>query len=120
MVPAHLDDFWSPPRLATLGTVRPDGSPHLVPVKAMRDGGRFLVLTRPATVKVRNVVVTGRASLAEHTSTLWATVEGPARVCEDAALLAYARAAYERRYGRPDTWGTCVLVVDVDRVLHGE
>jgi PPOX class probable F420-dependent enzyme len=120
MVPAHLDDFWSTPRLATLGTVRADGSPHLVPVKAMRDGERFLVLTRPGTVKVRNVAASGRASLAEHTSTLWASVEGPARVSEDRALLASARAAYERRYGRPDTWGTCVLVVDVDRVLHGE
>jgi predicted pyridoxine 5'-phosphate oxidase superfamily flavin-nucleotide-binding protein len=41
VIPTHLDDFWSVPRLARLGTVRPDGSPYLVPVKAMRDGGRF-------------------------------------------------------------------------------
>lgn len=119
MIPAHLDDFWSRPRLATLGTVRADGSPHLVPVKCMRAGDEFWVLTRPTTLKVRNLAATGRASLAEHTDSLWATVEGPARVSEDPALLAAARAAYERRFRRPDTWGTTVLVVEVDRVLHG-
>ncbi len=119
MIPAHLDDYWSTPRLATLGTVRTDGSPHLVPVKAMRDGARFLVLTRGETLKVRNVAATGRASLSEHTSTVWATVEGPARVSDDRELFAHARAAYLRRYGRPDTWASCVLVIEVDRVLHG-
>ena len=119
MIPAHLDAFWSTPRLATLGTVRADGTPHLVPVKAMRAGGELLVLTRPETVKARNVRRTGRASIAEHTATLWATVEGPARVCADEATLATARAAYLERFGRPDTWGTCVVVLRPDRVLHG-
>ena len=51
---------------------------------------------------------------------MWATVEGPAQVSDDRALFAHARAAYERRYGRPDTWASCVLVIEVDRVLHGE
>jgi len=119
MIPAHLDDFWATPRLATLGMVRADGSAHLVPVKCMRDRDAFWVLTRPGTVKVRNLAATGRASLAEHTDTLWATVEGRGHVSDDPALLAAARAAYEKRFGRPDTWGTCVLVVEVDRVLHG-
>jgi hypothetical protein len=27
--------------------------------------------------------------------------------------------SHERRHGRPDTWASCVLVVEVDRVLHG-
>jgi PPOX class probable F420-dependent enzyme len=119
MIPLHLADFWSAPRLATLGTVRPDGSPHLVPVKCMRDGDRFLVLTRPETVKVRNLAATGRASLAEHTDTLWATVEGPAYVDGGARLFSLARRAYEQRFGRPDTSGSCVLVVSSERVLSG-
>lgn len=119
MIPAHLDDFWSTPRLATLGTARPDGSPHLVPVKAMRIGEELHVLTRPETVKVRNLRHAPRASLSEHTATLWATVEGPARVGDDAATLATARAAYLERYGRADTWGTCVIVLSPERVLHG-
>ena len=119
MIPSHLHDFWGAPRLATLGTVRADGTPHLVPVKAMRVAGELLVLTRPETVKVRNVRRTGWASIAEHTSTLWATVEGRARVCEDEETLATARAAYLERFGRPDTWGTCVIALSTDRVLHG-
>ncbi len=119
MIPDHLESLWSTPRLATLGTVRPDGSPHLVPVKAMRVGADLHVLTRPGTVKVRNLVRVPRASLAEHTATVWATVEGPARVADDPATLAAARAAYLQRYGRPDTWGTCVIVLTPDRVLHG-
>jgi PPOX class probable F420-dependent enzyme len=119
VIPEQLDDFWSAPRLAVLGTVRRDGSPHLTPVKAMRDGEDFLVLTRPATVKARNVIRAGRASIAEHTSTLWATVEGTATISLEDGDLARARAAYERRYGRPDSWGTCVMVLRPDRVLHG-
>jgi PPOX class probable F420-dependent enzyme len=119
MIPSHLDDFWSGPRLATLGTVRADGSPHLVPVKCMRAGDVFWVLTRPGTVKVRNLAATGRASLAEHTDTLWATVEGPGHVSDDPTLFAAANAAYEARFGGSDTWATTVLVIEVDRVLHG-
>lgn len=119
MIPEHLDDFWNAPRLATLGTVRADGSPHLTPVKAMRAGAEFLVLTRPATVKARNVVRSGRASIAEHTSSLWATGEGEAVITDDPDALARARAAYEERYGRPDTWGTCVMLLRPDRLLHG-
>jgi hypothetical protein len=86
----------------------------------MRDGETFWVLTRPTTVKVVNVASNGRASLAEHTNTLWSTVEGPAHVSSDPRMLARARAAYAERFSEPDTWGTCVLVIDVDRVLHGD
>jgi PPOX class probable F420-dependent enzyme len=119
VIPEHLADFWSVPRLSTLGTVRADGSPHLVPVKCMRVGGEFHVLTRPGTVKARNLARNARASLAEHTSTLWATVEGVARIADDDATLAAAR-SYRERYGEPDTWGTCVMVLAPDRVLCGE
>ena len=126
MIPAHLDDFWSEPRLATLGTVRPDGSPHLVPVKCVRSGTEFWVLTRPSTVKARNLAHHPRASLAEARfkvapgeAQLWATVEGPAHLDDDPGLLERTRAAYAERFGGLDTWGTCVLVVEVDRLLHG-
>lgn len=85
----------------------------------MRVGSDLMLLTRPESVKAHNVRRTGRASLAEHTSTLWATVEGVARVVDDAASLAAARAAYQERYGQAGTWGTCVIVLAPDRVLHG-
>jgi PPOX class probable F420-dependent enzyme len=120
VIPDHLADFWTHPRLATLGTLRRDGSPHLVPVKCMRVGDEFHVLTRPETVKVRNLAGAPRASLAEHTDTLWVTVEGAAHVSHDPELADAARAAYLARFGRPDTWGTCVLVLRPERVLYGD
>ena len=48
MIPPVLDDFWTVSRLAVLGTVRPDGSPHQVPVRAMRDRERFLTAHQAA------------------------------------------------------------------------
>jgi len=121
MIPEHLADFWSVPRLATFGSVRRDGSVHLVPVKCVRLGDELAVLTRPGTLKVRNVRRTGRGSLSEHTESLWATVEGPVAVTEDRALMVAARAAYEQRYRRPESgWATCVMVLTPERVLHGE
>jgi hypothetical protein len=121
MIPDHLAGFWAPPRLATFGSVRRDGSVHQVPVKCMRVGEDFVVLTRPGTVKVRNARRTGRGSLAEHTDSLWVTVEGPIVVADDEARRAAARAAYQQRYGRPESgWATCLLVLTPERVLHGD
>jgi len=116
--------LWAEPRVGTLGVVRADGSPHLTPVKSVLDVDgpvlRVLVLTRPDTVKARIVGRTGRASVAEHTPDAdWATLEGPASLTDDADELARARGLYAARYGEPDTWGTCVLVVAVERVLSG-
>jgi PPOX class probable F420-dependent enzyme len=111
--------LWRERRLTILGTVRRDGSAHQVPVKSMLDGEEVLVLTRGSTVKVRNVAANPRASVAEHTWSLWATLEGPAYVADDPATLARARAAYLDRFGTADTWGDCVLVIKVDRVLSG-
>jgi len=111
--------LWREPRLTTLATVRSDGSAHQVPVKSMLDGDEVLVLTRLSTVKVSNVAANPRASVAEHTTSFWATLEGPASVTDDPGALARARAAYLRRFGREGTWGDCVLVITIDRVLSG-
>jgi hypothetical protein len=82
-------------------------------------GDEVLVLTRRSTVKVRNVAANPRASVAEHTWSLWATLEGPVSVADDPVILAEARAAYLVRFGTVETWGDCVLVIKVDRVLSG-
>jgi F420H(2)-dependent biliverdin reductase len=119
MVPESLAGFWESRRVAVLATVRPDGTVHQVPVRCMRDGERFLVLTDARSVKARNVSHSPRASLAEQTSDRWATVEGPASVSRDPGLVDRARAAYESRHHGPGTFGDCVIVVEAERVLHG-
>jgi hypothetical protein len=119
VIDEEVAGLWRTRQLTTLGTVRRDGSAHQVPVKSMLVGDEVLVLTRWNTVKVRNVAANPRASAAEHTWSLWATLEGPASVADDPALLAEARAAYLARFGTVETWGDCVLVIKVDRVLSG-
>jgi nitroimidazol reductase NimA-like FMN-containing flavoprotein (pyridoxamine 5'-phosphate oxidase superfamily) len=42
-------------RVAYLGTVGPDGAPHVVPVCPVLDLDRILVASEVATVKVRNI-----------------------------------------------------------------
>lgn len=118
-IPDDLDNFWNSPRIATLGTVRADGRPHLVPIHCARDGGEFLVLTYPGSVKAHNVERNAYASLAEHTDSTWVTVEGAARLTEDPWEFARVRAAYQNRYGRAADFGECVLIVEVDLVLRG-
>jgi PPOX class probable F420-dependent enzyme len=119
VIPASLSGFWEPRRVALIATTRPDGTIHQVPVRCMRDGDRFFVVTSARSVKARNVARVPRASLAEQTSDRWATVEGPARVSRDPDLLARARSAYEARHHGSGAFGDCVIVVQAERVLHG-
>jgi hypothetical protein len=119
VIPQSLGHYWDERRVAILATTRRDGTLHQVPVRCMRDGSRFLVLTECCSVKARNVAQTGRASLAEETSTRWVTVEGPAHMSADPDLVAKARALYATRHQGTGRFGECVLVVEVERVLHG-
>ena len=58
-----LAAFLEEPNLARLGTIDPDGDPHLVPVWFAWDGERYLVGADAADHKVENLRRTGRASL---------------------------------------------------------
>jgi PPOX class probable F420-dependent enzyme len=50
--------------VAWLGTVRPDGRPHLVPVWFHWDGASLTILTSPDTQKVRNLRYDARLTIA--------------------------------------------------------
>jgi PPOX class probable F420-dependent enzyme len=113
------EGFWDERRVAILATSRADGTVHQVPVRCMRDGDRFLVLTSSGSVKARNVRHSPRASLAEETSARWATIEGPARVSSDPRLIARARVLYRERHQGSGTFGDCVLVIEAERLIHG-
>jgi pyridoxine/pyridoxamine 5'-phosphate oxidase len=119
VIPESLDHFWDERRVAILATTRRDGTVHQVPVRCMRYGSRFLVLTKSCSVKARNVAHKRRASLAEEISTRWVTIEGPAHVNVDPDMVAQARALYATRHRGTGNFGDCVLVVEVERVLHG-
>lgn len=78
-------------RTGKLATVRHDGTPHVTPVWfVLDDAGRIVFTTGATTVKGRNILRSGRASLCvdeEAPPYAFVRVDGPARVDEDPAEL---------------------------------
>lgn len=52
-----------PARTAKLAVVRRDGSPHVAPVWAVRDGSDIVFMTSATTVKGKSILRDGRVSL---------------------------------------------------------
>lgn len=112
--------FLAERHLATLSTVRPDGTPHVVPVGFSFEAERSLVriITSRTSRKARNLAGGGRAAVCQVDGARWLTLEGPARVSEDPGEVAEAVARYAERYRPPRVNPERVaVVVVVDRVL---
>ena len=113
--------FLTERHLATLTTVRPDGSPHVVPIGVTYDAatGTARVITSGASAKVRHVRQ-GRSRVAVCTvdGRRWLTLEGTAVVRDDAAAVADAVERYAQRYRQPrENPERVVLEISVDRIL---
>jgi len=61
---AHVARRLREDQIAWLGTVRPDGRPHLVPVWFLWDGDTVLVYSQPDNQKVRNLRANPQVTLA--------------------------------------------------------
>jgi PPOX class probable F420-dependent enzyme len=112
--------FLAERHLATLTTLRPDGTPHVVPVGFTFDEGERLVrvITDAASRKARNLAAGGRAAVCQVDGGRWATLEGEARVAADPAAVARGVQAYAGRYRRPRENPTRVVIeIAVDRAL---
>jgi len=112
--------------LATLTTVRPDGTPHVVPVAFTWDAERGLarITTRVTSVKARTVERAGpggaalRAALCQVSGQRWLTLEGTVTLSRDPAQISEAVERYDDRYRRPGAQPErVVLHVVVDRVM---
>lgn len=103
--PAPLLGFLTERHLATLSTLRPDGTPHVVPVGFSFDpaDGLARVITWGASRKARNVAARPGelAVLCQFEGARWVTLEGPARLRDDADRVAGAVARYAARYRDP-------------------
>lgn len=119
-------DFVTDRRLATLTTLRADGSPHVVPVAFTWDAGagRARITTRVTSVKASNVeraVTAGasaRAALCQFDGQRWLTLEGGITLSRDTADVAEAVDAYAVRYRRLEFQAErIVLHLAVDRVM---
>jgi F420H(2)-dependent biliverdin reductase len=119
----EAERFLTGAHVCSLGTVRPDGSPHLAPVRFTWDGraGLARVMTVDGRTKVRNLRAgpCSRASLCQLVGYRWITLEGPAEVSADPARVAAGVRAYLRRYHSPPPAlpGLVVIEIKVDRVL---
>lgn len=126
MTPGELDDaaltFLTERHLATLTTLRPDGSPHVVAVGFTwdNDAGVVRVITWETSKKARNLAERPgtRAAVCQVAGGRWLTLEGPATVTTDPVRCRDAERRYAERYREPKRReDRAVIEIEVDRIL---
>ncbi|TWS24730.1 PPOX class F420-dependent oxidoreductase [Tsukamurella sputi] len=106
--------------LATLSTLRADGTPHTVAIAFTYDPATGLarVITSGDSQKARNAARGGYAALTQVDGARWLTLEGPARVLTDADSVRDAEARYAVRYKPPrENPKRVVIEIEIARVL---
>lgn len=120
-LPPGVLDFLAERHLASLTTLRRDGTPHVVPVGFTYDAETQVarVITSGDSVKARNADRPGAvAAICQVEGARWLTVSGPVRVDRDPAVIADAVARYAERYKQPRVNPKRVaLIIEVDRML---
>lgn len=121
LAPADLD-FLAERHLATLTTLRPDGSPHVVAVGFTwdHDAGIARVITWSGSKKYRNVAERprSRAVVCQVDGGRWLALEGEARATTEADACRDAVARYAERYRQPkERDDRAVIEIRVDRIL---
>jgi PPOX class probable F420-dependent enzyme len=108
--------------LASLTTLRADGSPHVVPVGFSYDPAARLVrvITWAASAKARHVAARpgGRAAVSQVDGGRWLTLEGTATVTDDPERVAAAVEGYAGRYRQPGEREDRVAIeIAVDKIM---
>lgn len=112
--------FLSEYHLASLTTLRSDGSPHVVPVGFSYDAELHVVrvITFPSSVKYKNALRGGRAVVSQVDGGRWLSLEGTVSGTNDPTRVAAAVAGYAARYRDPkDREDRVAIEIAVDRVL---
>ena len=120
VVSSEFREFWTERRIATLVTLRVDGSPHVVPVGVTLDveSGLARVICSAGSQKACNAAATGVAVVSQVDGRRWSTLEGAAVVRRDADAVADAVRRYAARYRQPRVNPERVVVeIAVRRVL---
>lgn len=106
--------------LASLTTLRADGSPHVVPVGFSYDHATHTVriITFPASVKYKNALRGGRAVVSQVDGGRWLSLEGTVSGTSDPDRVSLAVAGYAARYRQPGERPDRVAIeIAVDRVM---
>jgi len=126
--PAQLDDdvmtFLRERHLATLTTLRSDGSPHVVAVGFSYDADARIarVITGAASQKAVNAgrmeAARQRAVVCQVDGGRWLALEGPVRLVTDPEAVRPGVDGYAQRYQEPkERDDRAVIEIDVDRIL---
>ena len=111
-------DFVTERHLATLSTISPDGSIHVVAVGFTWEDGIVRIITNDGGQKVRNLERDPRATVAQVAGPQWLSIAGHATVERDPDAVAHAVELYARRYRQPRLNARRVAVrLVADRIL---
>ncbi len=117
----ELLGFLAERHLATLTTLRADGTPHVVPVGVTFDPatGTARVITSGTSAKARHVREgQSRVAVCQVEGRRWVTLEGEAVVRDDHEAVADAERRYAERYRTPrENPARVVIEITVDRIL---
>lgn len=119
-LPTSTLEFLAEYHLASLTTMRADGSPHVVPVGFSYDPAEQLVriITFEGSQKVANARRGGRAAVSQVDGGRWLTLEGTITATTDPERVAAAVAGYAARYRQPgEREDRVALEITVDRIL---
>ncbi|GAA0444774.1 PPOX class F420-dependent enzyme [Acrocarpospora corrugata] len=117
-----FEAFWKERHLCTLTTIRPDGTPHVVPVGVTLDGSTARVITSGGSRKAEHVRAAGPAgapvAVCQVDGRRWSTLEGRAVIRDDPASIADAESRYAARYRQPRPNPRRVVIeIEVTRIL---
>jgi PPOX class probable F420-dependent enzyme len=120
-LPDEVSAFLAERHLATLTTLRPDGTPHVVAVGFTWDpeAGLVRVITNGTSRKAAHVRAgSPRAVVAQVDGRRWLSLEGVPTVSDEPTRVAEAVRRYALRYRQPSENPARVVVeIAVDRVL---
>lgn len=122
LTPAMLE-FLRERHLATLTTLRNDGSPHVVPVGFTYDEDKHVVrvITFAPSQKAKHADRGGRAVVSQVDGGRWLTLEGDVRLVTrttDNDEVNEACVRYAQRYRQPkEREDRVAIVISVDRIM---
>ena len=104
--------------LATLSTLHPNGSIHVVAVGFTYRDGIARVITSGDSRKVANVLADGRASISQVDGVRWLTLQGMATIARSPEEVALGVELYSQRYRQPRVNPLRVVIeLEVQNVL---
>lgn len=117
---AEATEFLTQRHLATLTTLRADGTPHVVAVGFTWDPEARIarVITGRTTQKAINAARGGYAAVSQIEGPRWLTLEGPSTVLTDRDDVHEAERRYAERYRVPrENPERVVITIAVQRIL---